>query len=61
VELDGVHCRHCQPGAVDDAADVAIELDEGDPGTAGFDLGDLFLIHVSQLLELRVPKGRVVI
>ena len=32
VELDRVHRRHRQTGAVDDAADVAVELDERDAG-----------------------------
>lgn len=28
VQLDNVHCCHCQAGAVDQAADVAVEFDE---------------------------------
>ena len=39
LQLDRVHRRHRQAGAVDHAADVAVELDEGDAGALRFDLG----------------------
>ena len=49
VELDDVHRRHRQAGAVDQAADVAVELDVAQVVLAGLELRRVFLVHVAQL------------
>ncbi len=33
VQLDDVHCCHCKAGAVDEAADITVELDEVETGS----------------------------
>src|SRR5215212_4099755 len=47
MKHDGVHGRHCQSGAIDDAPDVAAELDKRDPGLARIELGRIFGIEVA--------------
>src|SRR5918995_3598085 len=42
MKHDRVHRGHGQTGAIDDAADVAAELDERDPGLARVELGRVF-------------------
>jgi hypothetical protein len=48
VELDDVHGRHGQAGAVDHAADVAVERDVGEVVLGGLDLLGVFLGLVAQ-------------
>ena len=52
--LDEVHRRHRQAGAVDHAADRAVELDEGQAGLARLAVGGILLVGVAQRLELGV-------
>ncbi len=60
-ELDDVHGRHGQPGAVHHAADVAVELDVIQSVLAGFNLERVFLGDVAQLLDVLVAEERVVV
>ena len=48
--LDEVHRRHREPGAVDHAADRAVELDEREPRLARLAVGRILLIGISQRL-----------
>src|SRR5215213_7324521 len=57
----GVHGRHCQPGAIDDAPDVAAELDERDSRLTRIELGRVFGIEVAQRLETGMTEQRVVV
>ena len=50
-----------RPGAVDHAADRAVELDEGQPGLARLAVGRVLLVGVAQLLELGVAGERGVV
>ena len=60
-QLDQVHGRHGQPGAVDHAADAAVQLDEVDARLARGDLGGLLFVQVAHRLQVRVAEeGRVV-
>ena len=59
VQLDDVHRRHGEAGAVDHAADVAVELDIGEVILAGFDFGRVFLGLVAQLGQILVAEQRV--
>ena len=61
VELDDVHRRHRQAGAVDQAADVAVELDVVEAELAGLDLERVFLVEVAQLDDVLVAEQRVVV
>ena len=58
-QLDGVHGRHRQAGAVDQAADVAVELDVGEVELAGLDLGRVFLVQVALGDDLGMAEQRV--
>src|SRR5690606_30116132 len=58
-QLDGVHGRHGQTSAVDQAADVAVELDVGQIEFAGFDFGGVFFVQVAVGDELRVAEQGV--
>ena len=59
--LHQVHRRHRQAGAVDHAADRAVELDERQPGLARGAVGRVLLVGVAEVLEPRVAgEGRVV-
>ena len=59
--LDQVHGGHGQAGAVDHAADVAVEADEGEAGRAGLDVGGVLLVEVAHLLVAGVSaEGGVV-
>ena len=59
--LDEVHRRHRQAGAVDHAADRAVELDEGQPGLAGLLVLGRLLVGVAQLLQPGVAGERRVV
>src|SRR5690606_16168629 len=60
-ELDGVHGGHGEAGAVDEAADVAIEGDVGEAHAAGAHLGGILRGGVEELLDVLVAEGGVVI
>src|SRR5919199_1966858 len=51
VELDRVHRRHREAGAVDQAADLAVELDEGESERARLQLRRVLLARVAQALD----------
>ena len=55
--LHEVHRRHREPGAVDHAADRAVELDEADAGLARLEVGRVLLVEVAQRLELGVAAA----
>src|SRR5262249_32680104 len=59
--LDDVHGRHGQPGAVDQAGDVAVELDVVQVELGGFDLEWVFLVYVGLLLQILVLEERVIV
>ena len=61
MQLDEVHRAHRQAGAVDQAADVAVELDVAQAGLAGADFGRLFFGQVAQLGQVRVAEQGVVV
>src|SRR5690606_8450061 len=60
-QLDNVHRRHGETGAVDHAADIAVELDvvEARLGRGEFDL--VFFRLVAQRHHIRVAEQRVVV
>ena len=60
-QLDDVHRRHRQSGAVDHAADVAIEPDVVERELRGFDFERVFLAQVAQIANVGVAKQRVVV
>src|SRR5262249_50589084 len=60
-QLDDVHSRHRQPGAVDHAGDVAVELDVVEVVFRGFDLERRFFVEVAQLRVFFVAVERVVV
>ena len=59
--LDEVHRRHRQAGAVDHAADVAVELDEADALGAPAIIGRVLLGEVAHRLQVRVAEERGVV
>ena len=59
VQLDDVHGRHGQAGAVDHAADVAVQLDVVQLVAAGLDLVRVLLVEVAQLDHLGLAVERV--
>jgi hypothetical protein len=61
VVLHQVHGGHGQAGAVDHAADVAVELDEGEPGMAGRYLGGGLRRLVPQRGQVGTPVEFVVV
>jgi hypothetical protein len=61
VELDDVHRRHGEAGAVDHAADRAVERDVGEVVFRGLDLLLVFLGLVAQRDDVRVAEERVVV
>ena len=61
VQLDDVHRRHREPGAVDHAADVAVELDVVEVVPAGLDLLRVLLVEVAQLDHLGLAVERVAV
>ena len=60
-QLDDVHRRHRQAGAVDHAADRAIELDVVQGELRRLDLERILLARVAQLLEVGMAVERVVV
>ena len=61
IQLDDVHRRHRQPGAVDHAADIAVELDVAELVLAGLALDRVLLVLVAQRLDLGMAEQRVVV
>ncbi len=61
VELDQVHGAHGQAGPVDQAADIAVELDVAEPCFAGPDLGRLLFGQVAEAGQLGMPEQGVVV
>ena len=61
VELDDVHGRHGEAGAVDHAADRAVERDIVEIELRGLDLLGVFLGLVAQRRDLRMQEQRVVV
>ena len=61
VQLDQVHGRHGQSGAVDHAGDVAVERDVIETVFVRAAFFDLFLIRVTQLGEQLLTVERVVV
>ena len=60
-QLDDVHRRHRQAGAVDHAADVAVEPDVVQRELRGLDLERILFGDVAQLAEIGVAIERVVV
>ena len=61
VVLDDVHGGHGQAGAVDHAADVAVELDVVEVELGGLHLERLLLVEVAQLGDVLVAEQGVVV
>ena len=61
IELDDVHGRHGEAGAVDHAADRAVERDIGEIVLRGLDLLGVLLRLVAQRGDLGMPEERVVV
>ena len=60
-DLDHVHGRHGEPGAVDDAADIAVETDIGKAAVAGEGLARVLLRLVAQFGDFRPAEQRVLV
>jgi hypothetical protein len=61
AQLDDVHGRHGQPGAIDHAADRAVELDVVEFVARGLELHGVFLVLVAQPGHVLVAEQRVVV
>jgi hypothetical protein len=61
VVLDGVHGGHGEAGAVDEAADVAVELDVGEAVLLRRGLGGVFVGGVVECLDVGVAEEAVVV
>ena len=61
MQLDDVHGRHGEPGAIDHAADIAVESDVVELGALGLDLDRILLGFVAQPGDVGVPEQRVVV
>src|SRR6185437_12318152 len=61
IELDDVHGRHGEAGAVHHAADAAFELDVVERVLRRLELGGVLLGLVAHLLDLLVAEERVVV
>ena len=59
--LDDVHGGHGETCTVDEAANVAVEVDVGDVVVGGLGLHGVFLGDVADLVELLVAEGSVVV
>src|SRR5262249_52603926 len=59
--LDDVHGGHGQPGAVDQAGNVAVKLDVIQVELGGLDFQRVFFIDVAQFFQVFVPEKRVVV
>src|SRR5438874_6699313 len=60
-QLDDVHRRHRQAGAVHHAADVAVEMDVIEIELRRFDLERILLAEIAQLLDVWMTIERVVV
>src|SRR5439155_2041249 len=61
LQLDDVHRRHGETGAVDHAADIAVQFDVGEVVFRCLDLHRLFFGEVAQLLELGMAELGIVV
>ncbi len=61
IQLDDVHRRHGETGAVDHAADISVELDVGEVVFRRLDLGGDFLGEVAKLLDVRMAEFGIVV
>ena len=61
LELDDVHGGHGEAGAVDHAADGAVELHVREPEPRGLHLGGLLLVEVAQRGDVGMAEQRVVL
>ena len=61
IELDDVHRRHGEAGAVHHAADLAVELDVGEVVFRRLDLHRVFFVEIAQRLDVLVAVERVVV
>jgi hypothetical protein len=61
VQLDDVHRRHGEAGAIDHAADVAVELDVGEVIFRRLDLHRIFFGQVAKLGEVLVAEHGVAV
>ena len=61
VVLDDVHGGHGEAGAVDQAADVAVEGDVGEVVLGGFDLVGVFFVVVAHVADLGMAEEGVVV
>jgi hypothetical protein len=59
VQLDDVHRRHGEAGAVDHAADIAVELDVGEVVLRRLDLHRILLGLVAQRLDVGMAEHGV--
>src|SRR5262245_55781898 len=60
-ELHDVHRRHGEPGAVDHAADGAVELDVVQPLLRRLDVQRVLLVDVAERRHLGVPEEGIVV
>ena len=60
-QLDRVHRRHREPGAVDEAADVAVERDVREIELRRLDLRRVLLVEVAHLDDVRMAEQRVAV
>ena len=60
-QLDHVERGHGEAGAVDDAADVAVEADVGKAAVGSVGLARVFLALVAQLGDVRAAEQRVLV
>jgi hypothetical protein len=61
IELDDVHGRHGKAGAVDHAADVAVERDIGEVVLGGLDFLLVLFGFVAQFNDVRMAEQRVAV
>ena len=59
VVFDGIHGGHREAGAIDEAGDVAVELDVVQVELAGFNLQRILLGEVAHLSDVRVAEHGV--
>ena len=61
VQLDDVHRRHGEAGAVDHAADIAVQLDVGEVVFRRLDLHRILFGEVAQSLEVGVAELGIIV
>src|SRR5438067_3015574 len=61
IEFDRVHGRHGEPGAVDQAADVAVERDVREIELRRLDFGGIFLVVVAHFDDIGMADRIVVV